>query len=30
MFLFFAFVACLMGAPYWAALWIFIHVYAEK
>lgn len=26
MLLFLAFIACLMGAPYWGALWIFVHV----
>ncbi|PIG07850.1 hypothetical protein [Comamonas sp. 26] len=25
MFLFFAFIACLMGAPLWGAFWIFLH-----
>lgn len=26
MFLFLAFLACLMGAPLWGAFWIFLHV----
>lgn len=26
MFLFFAFVACLLGAPGWGAFWIAVHV----
>ncbi|CAM4266056.1 hypothetical protein COAQ111491_14010 [Comamonas aquatilis] len=29
MFLLLAFIACLMGAPYWGAFWIFIHVFTK-
>ena len=29
MFLLLAFIACLMGAPYWGVFWIFIHVFTK-